>query len=144
MSNYYSHKSTAVMLAAKEAHRQMLKKQRAKWWESLDDSDSDNGEAYDENFDELNANIKNMNFNAITENYYKDKKSGGQKETRSCNIGYASNSGQLQIHKCISRRQKNQLKTNNLRRSVTYMMNCNPDKSRIWSVEPETRVPQSN
>ena len=42
IDNYYSHKSVPVMLAAKEAHRKALKKQRSKWYELLVcESDSD-------------------------------------------------------------------------------------------------------
>ena len=126
VNNYYSHNSTPVMLAGKEAHKQMLKKLRANWWETLDDSDSDGDfEAYDENLDELKSNIRNLNFDAMAEKHNKNGKSSQVSSKLS------------KISNCVSRRQNNQLKTNNLRRSVTYMMNCNPDKSRIWNVESD-------
>lgn len=133
INSYYSHKSTPVMLAAKEAHKNMLKKHRANWWQLLDDSDSECDDSYDKDFDDLNANIRNLNFNAITENYYKEGEV--KKIQRELNIGHSS-SDTYQLHNSVSKRQRNQLKTNNLRKTMARMMNNNPDKSRIWSVGP--------
>lgn len=120
------------MLAAKEAHKMFLKKKRAKWYELLDDSDSDHEETFDQNFDNLTSDLRTLNFNANTENYYKSAVI--PKKTNSSNIGFKSET--LLINHSVSKRQRNQLKTNDLRKSVTRMMNNNPDKSRIWNFEP--------
>ena len=126
------------MLAAKEAHKKMLRKMRANWYELLnDDSDSD-GEAYDEQFDELNNNIRNLNFNSNTNNYYADidKKDNNYRLTSSRRNLNNETSGSLQLHQSISKKEKNQLKTNSLRKSLTKIMTLAPDKSRIWNVPP--------
>ena len=120
------------MLAGKEAHKAMLKKQRSKWYELLDDSDSDYDESYDKDFEELTTSIRNLNFNAITDNYYKNKEN--KLNIKASNIG-SKYSDAFQLHQSVSRRQKNQLKTNNLRKSMSKMMNSNPDRSCIWNVE---------
>jgi len=124
------------MLAAKEEHKRMLKKQRCKWYELLnEDSDSD-GEVYNENFDELNSNIRNLNFNSNTNNYYSglDKASSHLRPT-----------DMFQLHKSVSKRERNQLKTNNLRQSISKMMTQTPSQSRIWNVEPfSDNIPKLN
>jgi len=125
----YSHKSKPVILAAKEAHKNMLRKQRAKWYELLmDDSDTDEDDIYDENFDELTNNIRNLNFNSNTDNFYAET---GRKKYEP-----SSSNPTLLLHKSVTKKDKNQLKTNSLRKSITKMMNLTPSKSTIWNVEP--------
>jgi hypothetical protein len=117
VTSYFSHKSTPVMLAAKEAHKLMLKKQRAKWYELLDNSDSDDCN------DGLGLNISHLNLdNNDAENYGRE---GGKTKAEQRNA----------IKMSVSKRQRNQLKTNHLRKSVSRMMNLNPDRSYIWNVE---------
>lgn len=129
---FYSHKSKPVILAAKEAHKNMLRKQRAKWYELLmDDSDTDEDETYDENFDELANNIRNLNFNSNTNNYYSNATQTELKRKLP-----TSTNSTLLLHKNVTKKDKNQLKTNSLRKSITKMMNLTPSKSTIWNVEP--------
>ena len=117
------------MLAAKEAHKKMLRKQRAKWYELLmDDSDSEEDQIYDENFDDLANNIRNLNFNSNTNNYYAEAKQNI--------IDSSSIVSNYQPRKSVSKKDKNQLKTNNLRQSIAKMMNTTPSQSSIWNVVP--------
>ena len=95
----------------------------------MDDSDSDEDQIYDENFEELTNNIRNLNFNSNTDNYYAGEKIGSDLNRNFTNTG-------LLLHKSVSKKDKNQLKTNSLRRSITKMMNSSPSKSTIWNVEP--------
>ncbi len=121
VTSYYSHKSTPVMLAAKEAHKLMLKKKRAKWYELLDHSDSDdNDDSCDRSIDAINLNTRGLSLNANIDIYAKENKES--KEGHGFKMS-------------VSKQQRNKLKTNNLRKSVTRMMNLNPDKSNIWNVE---------
>ena len=133
VNNYYTHKSTPVMLAAKEAHKRMLRNQRANWYEKLmDDSESEPDESCDKKFDELNSNIMSLNFDAVTENYYIDKQS---KKHAAFNNNFTHMHESFQKHQSLSKRQRNQLKTNVLKKSVAHMMNATPNKSRIWNLE---------
>lgn len=128
--NLFSHKSKPIILAAKEAHKKMLRKMRSKWYELInDDSDSDE-EINDEIFDELSNNIRNLNFNSRNNNLYLDidKKGLKRKET--------DKNDRFQLNQTITKKEKSQLKTNNLRDSLSKMMISEPDKSRIWSVSP--------
>ena len=121
------------MLAAKEAHKRMLRKQRANWYEKLmDDSDSEHDESYDKRFEELNSNIKSLNFNAVTDNYYVDKQND---KHVAFNSNFRHMHDSFQLHQSLSKRQRNQLKTNGLKKSVARMMNATPDKSRIWNLD---------
>ena len=127
------------MLAAKEAHKQMLKKQKSKWHELLvDGSDSDEADYLnDETFDQLNINIKNLNFNAITNNYYSSSSTStgaGAEESR-IKKSHFPTSDSLNKRNTVSKRQRNELKTNNLRKSVAHMMKSNPNQSRIWNID---------
>lgn len=116
------------MLAAKEAHKQMLRKYKSKWHELLmDESDSD---TENDKFDQLNINIKNLNFNSMTNNYYSSTATNNNK-TKS----QFDHSDRLNNHNIVSKRQRNQLKTNNLRKSVTKMMSSTPNQSRIWNID---------
>jgi len=104
---FYSHKSKPVILAAKETHKNMLRKQRAKWYELLmDDSDTDEDDIYDENFDELTNNIRNLNFNSNTNNYYSNAAQNDQKR----NVSSTTNPT-LFLKKSVTKKDKNQLKT---------------------------------
>jgi uncharacterized protein YyaL (SSP411 family) len=134
IESFYSHKSKPVILAAKSAHKQMLRKQRAPWYKLLnDDSDESEGETYDEEADELSNNIRNLNFNYDTDNYYVS--SGGKfKPSGGSFLGF-SESSTLQLHKGITRKERNQLKTNYLRKNIAKMMNLNPSQSKIWNDE---------
>lgn len=115
------------MLAAKEAHKQMLRKQKSKWYELLmDESDSDCDEQNDK-YDELDMQIKSLNFNAITNNYYLSSASTAIKK-------FPLNADN-RFNNSVTKRQRNQLKTNNLRKSVTRMMNSAPNQSRIWNID---------
>ena len=110
----------------------MLRKMKSKWYEVLnDDSDSDD-DVYDEAFDELNNNIRNLNFNSNTNNLYADIERKGL----TSNKKFVNEADSFQLHKSITKKEKNQLKTNNLRQSLTKMMMSEPDKSRIWNVSP--------
>ncbi len=125
------------MLAAKEAHKQMLKKQKSKWHELLMDG-SDNEENYDdlndEMFDQLSINIKNLNFNAITNNYYSSSSLSTEVETSAKKSQFYTSDSQNKRN-IVSKRQRNQLKTNNLRKTVTRMMKSNPNQSHIWNID---------
>ncbi len=140
VNTYYSHKSTPVMLAAKEAHKQMLKKQKSKWHELLMDR-SDSEDTYDdlndETVDQLSINIKNLNFNAITNNYYSSSSQSKVGETTSTIVKksqfYSPDSHNKRS--IVSKRQRNELKTNNLRKTVTRMMKSNPNQSHIWNID---------
>jgi hypothetical protein len=130
--NLFSHNSKPVTLAAKEAHKRMLRKMRSKWYEILnDDSDSDD-DPYDEAFDELNNNIRNLNFNSSTNNLYADI----DKKGLNINRKIINEVDSFQLHQGITKKEKIQLKTYNLRQSLTKMMMSEPDKSRIWNVTP--------
>jgi hypothetical protein len=66
IDTYYSNKSVPVMLAAKQAHKLTMKKQRAKWHELLlydSDSDEENDEIEFSNliniYDQFSFNLKN-------------------------------------------------------------------------------------
>ena len=124
------------MLAAKEAHKKMLKKQKSKWYEQLmnnSDSDDDyndyNNNTNDKNDEQLNINLKNLNLNTITNNYYTTTSS----QTASSDL-LNNKKNHHHHHNNISKRQRNELKTNNLSKSVKHMMRSHPNQSRIWSI----------
>ena len=120
VNNLYSHKSMPVMLAAKEAHKEQLRKQRSKWYELLSDESESDSEINDEKFDDLNNGIRNMNFNDKTDNYYIDTDAKRKpRKTFSANAD-------LQIHRGISKKERNQLKSHYLRKKMTRFLNIEP------------------
>lgn len=134
ISTYFSNKSKPVILAAKHQHKNMLRKNKAKWHELLmEDSDSD-GEVYDETFDELENNLRNLNFNSNTDNYFSSSNTaGGSGATRrGKSLGY-STGNVFQLHHGIPKRDRNQLKTNNLRKTISKKMSFNQQKSNVWN-----------
>lgn len=108
----------------------MLKKHTTKWYQVLD-TDSEDELDYDESVDELSNNIRNLNFNSSTDNYYNDNK---LKSVIKRN--YMSTPNTLQIHKGITKKEKNTLRTSELRKNLSKMMNIDPSKSSIWNVDP--------
>jgi hypothetical protein len=144
INSYFSHKSTPVMLAAKEAHKKMLKKQKSKWFEQLmnnsdsDDDDDDNANYQNdndtnENTDQLNIKIKNLNLNTITNNYYTITSSQTAINKKSQYV-YSDELTPTNKRNIVSKRQRNDLKTNNLSKSVKHMMRSTPNQSRIWNI----------
>jgi hypothetical protein len=110
----------------------MLRKLKSKWYEVLNDDSNSDDDPYDEAFDELNNNIRNLNFNSNTNNLYADIDKKGFTSNRK----FINDKHSFQLHQSITKKEKNQLKTNNLRHSLTRMMMSEPDKSRIWNVSP--------
>lgn len=134
IENFYSHKSRPVILAAKESHKRMLRKQRAPWYKLLEEGSDSDGELYEEELDELGNNIRNMNFNQDTDNYYV----GASEASVKYNIGHSlglSETSTLQLHKGIGKKERNQLKTNYLKKSLAKMMITNPAESKTWNDE---------
>jgi hypothetical protein len=128
----FVHKSKPVQLAAKQAHKRMLHKMRSKWYQQLNEGSSESsGEDDADYFDQLNNDIRNLNFNSNTDNYF-----SGNRSTRLNRSDMINN---IQPYS-ISRRERNQLKTNTLRNSLTKLMLLAPDRSRIWNVEPFPKI----
>ncbi len=118
VNSLFSHKSKAICLAAKEQHKKALRQHRANWYELLNDSDqSDQDDTEFENvFDASDYEIANFNFRNF------------RHQTR---LGLDSNSNQN--HRSVSKKEREQLKTNNLRKQIANMMAKTPDKSKIWN-----------
>jgi hypothetical protein len=121
------------MLAAKRAHKQMLKKQRAQWFERLNDKDEDSDEDYseqmetkliDNRFDNLNIELRKMGFNARTSKYYVNTASTRNIES----VG-----SMIQNENGVSKRERDMLKTNTLRKTLTKLMSTTPTESRTWN-----------
>lgn len=131
IETFYSHKSKPVMLAAKEAHKKMIRKQNSAWFRLLnDESDSDDGLPFDDGAedsdridgDDLANDIRNLNFEINTDHYYRELRSLGKPTRRYYEPEKMG----------ITKKERNQLKTGYLKKAMTQMMKLRPAEARIW------------
>jgi hypothetical protein len=127
MSRVFNHRSNPFHLAAKDRHKKKLKKQRAYWFATLNDSDSE--DELDEELDDITSNLRLLNLSHNTQKCYGSRKLTVNL-TESSNIHSADDS----IH-WINKDDKNRLKTNILRNQIANMMQKSPDKSSIWNAD---------
>ena len=117
----YAHKSKAVALAAKERNKRTIRRHRLNWYEFLNNDSESEQEDQEEQDDVVNS-LRNLNFSHANRLFY----SSGSKEH--VHSDRASLGG-------IGRAEREQLKTNRLRRQIQEMMAKKPEKSHVWQTE---------
>ncbi len=118
-----SHNSYLFYQVAKEKHKKKIKNLKGNWFEVLNDSDSER-EEIEEEFDGITNELKIMNLSPEYNKYYETARRGN----------FSINS-QTKNFQGISKYDKNNLKTKNLRNQIAYVMKKTPDKSKILNVD---------
>lgn len=114
----------------------MLRKQRAPWFKMLNDESDSDDELLDDDLDELAKDIRNLNFEQDTDHYFNADRIGRYSSFRESKVDNRHfNHLHHQTPQGITKKERNQLKTNYLRKTITRMMHQNPEKSRIWNDE---------
>lgn len=140
IDTFYTHKLRPVVLAAKQAHKNTLRKHKSAWYRILnEDSDSDDDlllpgivdQDQDDSSSNLAAELRNLNFEIDSDHYFRELRIG-----RSTATTASSGGRQLQPHELgITKKERNQLKTTYLKKAMTQMMKQRPHEARIWKDE---------
>lgn len=132
MNAFYLHKSRPVVFEAQQAHKNTLRKHRSAWYRVLnEESDSDDDlaglTAEADGVNELAAEIRNLNFEIDTDHYFRELRRG---------VGQTGARAYKPARKLgITRKERDQLKTSYLRKTMTQMMTLQPQNASIWKDE---------